>query len=94
MTFPVPEPQPPATIGTQPQSAAEVNSLIGTHLRDFMKIRATINQDANFLAGSDLKVAPYYFTDAQESLMKSAVADLDASLDAIDLTFISQIVGM
>ena len=89
-----PTPQPPATIGTQPQTAAEVNALIGTHLRDFMKIRATINQDQNFLAGADLKGAPYYFAAAQETLMKSAVADLDADLDAVDLTFVSQIVGM
>jgi len=89
-----PEPQPPATIGTQPQTAAEVNGLIGMHLREFMKIRATVNQDQNFLAGADLKAKPYYFTPEQEAMLKSAVAGLDTSLDGIDLTFISQIVGM
>lgn len=94
MTIPVEPPPPPATIGTNPRSADEVNGLIGVHLRGFLASRATINQDASFMAATDLKAAPYYFTADQETQIKSAIADLDANLDAIDLTFVSRIVGM
>lgn len=93
MTQPV-EPTPPATIGTNPRSADEVNALVGTHLRGFLASKATINQDQNFLLATDLKVAPYYFTADQETDIKTAVSQLDEALDAVDLTFISRIVGM
>lgn len=89
-----PGPQPPATIGTNPKNADEVNGLLGTHLRTFLASKATVNQDQNFLSVTDLKVAPYYFTADQEATIKSAIIDLDTALDAIDLTFISRIVGM
>ncbi len=94
MTFPVPDPQPPATIGTQPQSAYDVNGLIGTHLRSFLEVKARVGQDKEWLAVSDLKAAPYFFTEGQEAVLKSAITDLDTAFDGIDLTFISQIVGM
>jgi len=93
MTLPE-TPPPPDTVGTQPRNATEVNGLVGTHLRDFLVSRARINQDHEFFAVTDLKAAPYYFSDSQEALLKSAITDLDAALDAVDLTFISQIVGM
>jgi hypothetical protein len=85
---------PPATIGTQPENATVVNQLIGTHLRGFSASKITINQDAAWLAVTDLKVAPYYFSDEQEATIKSAVADLDTALDAVDMTFISRIIGI
>jgi len=87
-------PAPPTTVGTQPKSADEVNNLVGTHLRGFMQIKASINQDHDFFAGTDLTAAPYHFSDEQQTLIKSAIADLDTALDAIDMTFISQLVGM
>ena len=90
----VPNPQPPATIGTNPRNADEVNSLIGLHLRDFVVMKGRINQDANFLAQADLKAAPYYFTEEQETQLKSAVSGLDTELDAVDMTFINRIIGM
>jgi hypothetical protein len=93
MTIPV-EPQPPETVGTQPRNASEVNGLVGSHLREFLVSKARINQDHEFFAVTDLKAAPYYFSDTQEALLKSAIADLDTALDAVDLAFISQIVGM
>ena len=93
MTLPV-EPSPPATVGTQPRNADEVNALVGTHLRGFISSKHTINQDHDFFASVDLKAAPYYFTVDQETLIKSAIADLDTALDAIDMTFINRIVGM
>ena len=87
-------PSPPATVGTQPRTADEVNGLVGSHLRGFIASKNAINQDQNFFMGTDLKAAPYYFTPEQETLIKSAIADLDAALDGVNMTFISQLVGM
>jgi hypothetical protein len=72
----------------------EVNNLIGTHLRRFIDVQRTINQDHGFLAATDLKAAPYYFTDEQETLIKSAMSDLDTALDGIDMTFINRLIGL
>jgi hypothetical protein len=94
MTIPPEPPPPPTTIGTQPKSADEVNGLIGTHLRGFSASKITINQDAAWLAVTDLKEAPYYFAADQEATIKSAIADLDTALDAVDMTFISRIIGI
>lgn len=91
----IPEtPPPPATVGTQPRNADEVNGLVGLHLRQFCAAKVTVGQDQEFLLATDLKAAPYYFTPDQETLIKSAISSLDASLDAVDMTFISRIVGM
>jgi len=94
MTIPVEPPPPPTTIGTQPRNADEVNGLIGTHLRGFSASKITINQDAAWLAVTDLKGPPYYFSADQEATIKSAIADLDTALDAVDMTFISRIIGI
>jgi len=72
----------------------EVNSLVGTHLRQFSTIKNTINQDRDFLQATDLKVAPYYFTADQETLIKSAILELDNALDAVDMTFIVRLIGL
>lgn len=93
MTLPE-TPPPPATVGTAPRSADEVNGLVGLHLRDFLRVATIINQDQEWLLPSDLKAAPYYFTAEQETLIKSALGDLDTALDQIDRTFISRLVGM
>jgi len=89
-----PAPQPPETIGSQPKNAAAVNDSIGLHLRQFLAAKAAINQDQDWFAGEDLKGAPYYFTADQETQLKTAVSQLDAALDAIDLTFVNRIVGL
>jgi hypothetical protein len=94
MTLPAEPLPPPETVGTAPRNAAEVNGLVGLHLRDFLRVKTVINQDQDWLAPSDLKLAPYFFTDEQEALIKSAVTGLDEALDAIDLTFISRLVGL
>lgn len=93
MTTPEPPP-PPATIGTAPETAYAVNQILGAHLRQFTVSKGVINQDHDWLAVTDLKAAPYYFDAAQEATLKSAVADLDEALDAIDMTFISRIIGL
>jgi hypothetical protein len=87
-------PPPPATVGTQPRNADEVNGLTGTHLRGFTASKAAIHQDQEFFLATDLKIAPYWFTDDQETLIKSAIAGLDQALQAVDMTFISRIIGM
>ena len=94
MTIPVEQDLPPATVGTQPENAFAVNQLIGQHLRQFGQSKIVINQDNNWLVTVDLKAAPYYFSADQETLLKSAVADLDTALDALDMTFISRIIGL
>jgi len=90
----IPNESPPATIGSQPDSAYAVNQVIGAHLRQFTQVKTIVGQDREWLAGADLKVAPYYFTDAQETDLKTAVLQLDSALDAIDMTFISRIIGL
>jgi len=93
MTVPQ-DPTPPAVVGSAPLNAQEVNNLVGAHLRKFVDVKNTINQDRDWLAAIDLKLAPYYFTDEQETLIKSAVLGLDTDLDTIDMTFITRLIGM
>lgn len=92
--LPTPPGEAPTTIGSNPKNADEINYLVGTHLRAFLATRVTIGQDENFMTATDLKVAPYNFTADQETQIKTAISDLNTSLQAIDLTFISRIVGM
>ena len=92
--IPPAEPQPPSTIGTQPKSADEINGLTGTHLKGFIASQATIHQDQEFFAATDLTGPPYYFSDTQQTDLKSAISTLDAALQAVDMTFINRIVGM
>lgn len=94
MTLPVEPPPPPSTIGTQPRNADEVNGLVGTHLRGFISSKNAVGQDHDWLITVDLKEAPYYFTEAQEADIKSAIGDLDTALDAVDMTTISRLVGL
>jgi predicted transcriptional regulator len=93
MTVPQ-DPTPPVVVGSAPLNAQEVNNLIGAHLRGFTATKNTINQDHDWLATCDLQGAPYHFTVEQETLIKSAINDLDTALDAIDMTFISRLTGM
>lgn len=87
-------PSGPQSVGAQPRDGNEVNTMIGQHLRSFTTIKNSINQDAGFLLATDLKAAPYYFTSDQETLIKSAIAGLDTSLDTVDMTFINRLVGL
>ena len=89
-----PTPPPPAVIGTNPRNADEVNGGIGTHLRGFIASKNTVHGDQLWLAGVDLTVEPYNFTSEQETTIKSAVSGLDTALQAVDMTFINQVVGI
>jgi hypothetical protein len=94
MTIPTDPPPPPVTVGLAPLNAQEVNNLVGSHLRGFMAMKVTVGQDHDWLATCNLQEAPYYFAADQETLLKSAINDLDTALDAIDTTFISRLIGM
>lgn len=87
-------PPAPATVGLAPRNADEVNNMVGMHLRQFVDVKGLVNGDQSWLLASDLKIAPYYFTEDQETLIKSAVASLDTALDAVDMTFISRLIGL
>lgn len=93
MTLPE-NPPAPATVGTQPRNADEVNGLVGLQLRTFAASKVQIGQSQAWLVTVDLTASPYHFTEEQQTLIKSAFADLDASLDDINMTFISQLIGM
>jgi hypothetical protein len=87
-------PPPPATVGSQPKTADEVNATTGAHLRGFINYKDAVHQDQGFFGGTDLKAAPYYFSADQETELKSAISQLDQALQAVDMTFINRIVGM
>ena len=82
------------TVGLSPQSATEVNLQVGTVLRSFTDIKESVNHLQDWLAAADLKAEPYLMTPEDETLIKSAVSGLDASLDAVDMTFITRLTGM
>jgi len=93
MTIPPTDPTP-STIGAQPTTALDVNTRIGNCLREFVRVKQVITQNSDWLAGSDLKVAPYYFTPEQETDIKSAVNGLDTFLDGFDMTFVNRLIGL
>jgi len=88
------QPIPPQTIGLDPQDASDVNRQVGTHLRQFVELKETIGHDQDWLLGADLKGSPYFFSDTQETDIKTAVSQLDAALDAVDMTFINRLTGL
>ena len=80
--------------GLTPGTAAEINNNVGVILRRFVDDKESVNHLQASLAPLDLKAEPYLMTPEDETLIKSAVADLDTALDGIDMTFISRLVGM
>ena len=80
--------------GLAPKSADEVNLNVGMVLRAFSHDKVVIGQHQEWLAATDLKAEPYLLSPEDETLIKSAIANLDAALDAVDMTFISRLVGL
>ena len=80
--------------GLAPANAFEVNNNVGIILRRFVDDKESISHLRESLASLDLKADPYNMTAEDETLIKSAVGDLDTALDAIDMTFINQLVGL
>lgn len=81
-------------VGLSPRTADEVNNLIGTQMRQFVDVRNVISGSQAWLVAADLKVDPYNMTAEDETLIKSAVADLDTALQGVDMTFITRLVGL
>jgi len=52
---------PPATVGTQPETAYAVNQMVGQHLRQFLGVKNTINQDRDWLQAATLTETIAYF---------------------------------
>jgi len=97
MTQPIGQPTtltPPPTVGLDPQTADEVNRQVGTHLRNFVNMKETIGHDQDWLASVDLTQDPYGFTADQNTLIKTAISQLDVALDAVDMTFINRLTGL
>jgi hypothetical protein len=85
---------PPVTVGLAPINADEVNRTIGQHLRTFTDLAEVIAHDHDWLLSADLKLDPYGMSADQETLIKSAIADLDSKLSTVDMTFISRLTGL
>ena len=80
--------------GLTPSTAAEINNNVGVVLRRFVDDRESVLHLQASLAPLDLKAEPYLMTEEDETLIKSAVNGLNTDLQAIDMTFISRLVGM
>ena len=80
--------------GLAPKSADEVNNNVGVILRRFVDDKESITHLRESLASLTLTDPPYSMTPEDETLIKSAVNGLDDALDAIDMTFINQLVGL
>lgn len=81
-------------VGLSPKSADEVNLNVGMLLRTFTDTRAKVKVQADWLAATDLKLDPYLMTAEDETAIKSAVVSLNDALQAIDMTFISRLIGL
>jgi hypothetical protein len=82
------------TAGMSPKSADEVNLNVGFTLRAFSQNKTLVNQYEEWLASTDLKVDPYNMSPEDETLIKSAIGGLDTTLDTVDMTFISRLIGL
>jgi len=82
------------TVGLSPKSSLEVNSFVGGLMLQFQQNRDACHQQHDWLAATDLKVDPYNFSPDDETLIKTAVNELDTALQSVDMTFISRLIGM
>ena len=80
--------------GLTPKTADEINHNVGTILRRFVDDKESVGHLKESLAPIIMTEPPYTMTAEEETLIKSAVNDLDTALDAIDMTFINQLVGL
>lgn len=80
--------------GLTPKSADEINNNVGVILRRFVDDKESVGHMKENLAGLDLKAEPYLMSAEDETLIKSAINDLDTALDAINMTFINALVGV
>ena len=81
-------------VGLAPQDATMLNNSIGNLLKNFSQIRGYVHQQAAWLQAEDLKLPPYNMTTDDETLIKSAMLPLDTTLQGVDMTFISRLIGL
>jgi hypothetical protein len=79
--------------GRNPQTAAEVNVLVGGNAYQFVSFKDQISRLQRWLAAADLKIAPYNMSSADEADIKSAISGLDTALQAISMTFLDRLRG-
>jgi len=82
------------TVGISPPDATTVNLTIGTLLRQYNTMKETVARYQKWLAANDLKIAPYNMLAADEANLKTAIANLNTALAAIDSTFIDRCTGL
>jgi hypothetical protein len=83
-----------STVGLTPTSSSDVNVAVGSLLRQFTEIRSRVDHFQSWLVTIDLKAQPYLMSDEDETLIKSAIGGLDASLKTVDMTFINRLTGL
>lgn len=81
-------------VGLSPISVDQVNNEVGIVLRQFTDLKESVGHYHEWLGAADLKLEPYLMSPEDETLIKSAIADLDATLDGVDMTFISRLTGL
>lgn len=81
-------------VGLAPRDANEVNTQVGVILRQFTDNKESVGHFREWLATCDLKVPPYSMSADDETLIKSAIGDLDTTLDGQDMTFINRLTGL
>lgn len=94
MTLPYIPPGGQSTVGLTPNTSSDVNVAVGNLLRQFTEIRARVDHFESWLVTVDLKISPYLMSPDDETLVKSAIGGLDASLKTVDMTFINRLTGL
>lgn len=83
-----------AVEGLMPASNNDVNVSVGSMLRNFVSLQDQVHRMHNVLVGINLTAAPFSFTAQQAADITTSVANLDTSLQAVDMTFINRLVGL
>jgi len=80
--------------GLTPENAGMINSNVGNILRQFVNVQESVHHTAANLAPLDLTKDPYLMSTGDAATIQSAIANLDAALQAVDMTFINRLIGM
>lgn len=81
-------------VGLSPQTATEVNQNTGMVCRSFLTNKDNVHAQQEWLAAIDLTADPYLMTAVDQTTIKSAISGLDTALQAVDMTFISRLLGL
>lgn len=81
-------------VGLAPVNPQEVNNLIGNLLRQFVDVKESVKHYHNWLVTVELLDPPYSMTQPDNDTLKSAIADLDAALDTVNMAVINRLTGL